>query len=220
MAHTVPTLLYESRLWDAGYRAVAGIDEAGRGALAGPVVAAAVIVPCRSSLRGIWAVVRDSKTLSAPVREELAAEIERAAAAWGVGVVSQEEIDAHGIAPATRSAMIAAVEALAVAADALLIDWVRLPTLNIHQQSLTKADANIVSVAAASILAKVTRDRLMAACAPLYPAYAFASNKGYGTAAHLVAIERCGPCPLHRRSFAPFAGANLFGESAVIEPGP
>lgn len=210
MARIIPTLDEETRYWSAGIRFVAGIDEAGRGALAGPVVAAAVIVPTFCALGGVWAAVRDSKMLSAVQRENLAAQVEREAVAWGVGAVAPDEIDAEGIAPATRHAMILALDALAIRPEALLIDWVRLPSVPLMQRSLIKADATIVSVAAASILAKVARDRMMADCASTYPEYAFASNKGYGTAEHLRAIERCGGCAIHRRSFAPLSRNSLF----------
>lgn len=197
-----PDLFYESRFWHAGCQYVAGVDEAGRGALAGPVVAAAVIVPPGARLEGVWTEVRDSKQLSAQQRERLAGQIRACALAWGVGVVECTVIDAIGIAAAARQAMIDAVRPLCP--DALLIDWVRLPTLNVHQQSLIKADATIVSVAAASILAKTCRDQLMIDLAQAQPAYGFESHKGYGTAAHLEAIRRCGSCPHHRLSFAPF----------------
>ncbi len=200
-----PTLLYEMTLWQEGYRCVAGIDEAGRGALAGPVVAAAVIAPPFCALDGVWAAVRDSKQLTPARRTALAAIVREQALAWGVGAVSAAEIDATGIAPATRKAMALAVEMAAevARADYLLIDWVRLPELLLPQQSLIKADATIVSVAAASILAKVHRDGLLCAWDADFPAYGFAAHKGYGSAAHLAALAAHGPCALHRRTFAP-----------------
>ncbi len=199
-----PTLEQEERFWAQGMRRVAGVDEAGRGALAGPVVAAAVILPHGCALEGIWAAVRDSKSLPAARRAALAERIRAEAAAWAVGVVDCGAIDACGIAQASRQAMVAAVQALAPAPDALLIDWVRLPEIALPQQSLARADATIVSVAAASILAKVHRDGLMVALDAAAPGYGFAAHKGYGTAAHHAAIERLGPCSQHRRSFAPF----------------
>lgn len=179
-----PTLAQEKRLWQMGYAAIAGIDEAGRGALAGPVVAAAVIVPPRSKREGIWAQVADSKLLLPAVRTTLATEICTAALAWGVGTVSALIIDQIGIAAATRQAMVQAVAALAPPADYLLIDRVKLPTLNIPQESFTKADRHIVSVAAASILAKTHRDQLLIDLQQTYPFYGFDQHKGYGTAAH------------------------------------
>lgn len=203
----LPTFDEERRLWQAGLRHVAGIDEAGRGALAGPVVAAAVIVPPHSEQTGLWAVVNDSKRLSPHSRQQLAAEIQQSALAWGLGAVGAGQIDAMGIGPATRVAMMAAIDALAPCADYLLIDWVRLPHCPIAQTSLPKADQRIVSVAAASILAKVHRDALLTALHDTYVQYGFAQHKGYGTVVHLTALARYGPCAEHRHSFAPVANA-------------
>lgn len=197
-----------------GYSAIAGIDEAGRGALAGPVVAAAVIVPAHRERQGIWAQVADSKLLSPAVRTALAEEIRMAALAWGVGAVSAFTIDQIGIAAATRQAMAQAVAALATPPDYLLIDWVKLATINVPQESFTKADRQIVSVAAASILAKVHRDQLLTDLQRTYPLYGFDRHKGYGTAAHLAAIARHGPCAEHRHTFAPLAHtATLFEQT-------
>ncbi|HAJ36888.1 MAG TPA: ribonuclease HII [Chloroflexi bacterium] len=204
-ASQAPTLEIEQSLWAAGWRRVAGIDEAGRGALAGPVVAAAVVVTPEQAAAPVWSLVRDSKLLSPAQRETLAAQIQAAAAAWAVGVVDACEIDAIGIAAATRLAMQQAVAALACAPDHLLIDWVRLPTLAIRQLSQPKADRTMASVAAASILAKVHRDHLMAAYERQFPGYGFAAHKGYGVAVHLAALAQHGPCALHRHSFAPIA---------------
>ena len=206
-----PTFTEEHRLWCAGYRHVAGIDEAGRGALAGPVVAAAVIVPPRSAQSGVWAQVDDSKRLTPGQRCIFAAAIQEEALAWGIGAVDAAQIDEIGIAPATKQAMVAAIAALAVRADFLLIDWVRLALCPIEQQSFTKADQRIVSVAAASILAKVHRDALLTALHEQYPEYGFAEHKGYATARHCAAIAQYGPCSVHRHSFAPIAQkATLF----------
>jgi len=201
----IPTLGEESRLWQAGYQAIAGIDEAGRGALAGPVVAAAVIVPPLAPLTGIWTEVRDSKLLRAGQRQALVHEIQAAALAWGIGATAAPVIDRIGIAAATRQAMLAAIQALAVAPDYLLIDWVKLPEVAIPQASSIKADQRIVSVAAASILAKVYRDDSLTALHDHYPTYGFAHHKGYGTQAHLAALAAAGPCPEHRHTFAPIA---------------
>ncbi len=198
-----PTLTEEKRLWRGGFARVAGLDEAGRGALAGPVVAGAVILPMDCAQEGVWAAVRDSKLLSPARREELAEQIRAQAAAWSLGEASAAEIDATGIAPATRLAMRRAVLALIPPPDHLLIDWVQLKTLNLPQQSFTKGDQRIVSIAAASILAKVHRDRLLCQLHEEYPCYGFHSHKGYGARSHLAAIERLGPCPAHRHSFAP-----------------
>lgn len=210
-AQQPPTLDVEAALWAQGFCAVAGVDEAGRGALAGPVVAAAVIVPPGSACRGVWAQVRDSKLLRPELRAQLALELRSEALAWAVGEASCAVIDADGIAAATRQSMTRAILALAVAADALVIDWVRLPLLNLPQQSFARADARVVSVAAASILAKQHRDDLLRLLDQQFPAYGFAAHKGYGTAAHLAALAQCGPCAEHRRSFAPLAaGSDLF----------
>jgi len=203
--HIAPTFEQEQRLWQTGYRYVAGVDEAGRGALAGPVVAAAAIAPPLSIYAGVWSQVRDSKLLKPASRAELASSIREAALSWGVGSATAAEIDAIGIAPATRLAMQRAIEALAPAPDYLLIDWVKLPRVNIAQRSQAKADMHIVSVAAASILAKVHRDRLLEEFDAQFPGYSFASNKGYGAPAHLSALSAQGPCPVHRYSFAPIA---------------
>ena len=206
-----PSLIEERRLWRAGFARVAGLDEAGRGALAGPVVAGAVILPAACAQEGVWAAAQDSKLLSPARREELAVQIQAQAAAWSLGEASAAEIDTIGIAPATRLAMRRAVHSLTPPADHLLIDWVRLKALNLPQLSFTKGDQRIVSIAAASILAKVYRDRLLCQLHEEYPAYGFHSHKGYGAPTHLAAIERCGPCPAHRRSFSPMRrDAGLF----------
>lgn len=214
-----PHLEHEAELWGQGYRRIAGIDEAGRGALAGPVVAAAVILPdsvyagaTAGSVPGIWGEMRDSKLLAPGRRATLAAAI-RAHAIAAVGMASAQEIDALGIAVATRLAMMRAVEGLAECADSLLIDWVRLTRCPLPQRSFAKADQISVSVAAASILAKVTRDAYMCELDTRYAAYGFARHKGYGARAHLTALEACGPCVEHRFSFAPLAArATLFDE--------
>ncbi len=206
-----PSLTEERRLWRAGFAHIAGLDEAGRGALAGPVVAGAVIPPTDCAQEGVWAEVQDSKLLSPARREELAGQIQAQAAAWSVGEASAAEIDAIGIAPATRLAMRRAVQTLTPPADHLLIDWVQLKALNLPQLSFTKGDQRIVSIAAASILAKVYRDRLLCQLHEEYPEYGFHSHKGYGAQTHLAAIERFGPCPEHRHSFAPIRrAAGLF----------
>jgi ribonuclease HII len=207
-----PNLAYEECLWAAGYRRVAGIDEAGRGALAGPVVAASVIVPPDTALYGVWAEVRDSKLLTPRRRAILAEQIQASALAWGIGSTEPAQIDKIGIAAATRCAMQQAVASLEPPPDYLLIDWVRLPRLNIAQKSLSKADRDIVAVAAASILAKVHRDGLMTRLHEIYPVYRFQEHKGYGTPAHQRALAEHGACSEHRRSFAPIVKLlTLFG---------
>lgn len=211
----IPTLELEAQLWQRGFQHVAGIDEAGRGALAGPVVAGAVIVPTGAEYAGVWTEVRDSKLLSEQQRTDLAAAVKAEALAWAIGSASALEIDRLNIAVATRLAMRRAVEALAHKPGYLLIDWVKLPQLNIEQQSHTKADQKIVSVAAASILAKVARDTRLQKLDAEHPAYKFASNKGYGTQAHRDAIEQVGPCPIHRHTFAPIASKQTLFDSGV-----
>ena len=207
-----PSLEEERKLWRAGFVRVAGLDEAGRGALAGPVVAGAVVLPANTRHAGLWAEVQDSKLLSPSRREELAVRIREQAAAWSLGEASAAEIDARGIAPATRLAMRRAVQALSPPPQHLLLDWVQLKSLNLPQRSFTKGDMCIVSIAAASILAKVHRDRLLCQLHEHYPAYGFHSHKGYAAPAHLAAIDKLGPCPVHRRSFAPLRkDETLFG---------
>ena len=198
-----PTLKHESKLRRAGHRFIAGIDEAGRGAWAGPVVAAAVILnlPEASSLRE----VNDSKQLSPRQRDNLYQVVIDHCIAYGIGQGSVEEIDAIGILPATRLAMTRAVAALAPQPDALIIDAVRLPQVNKPQVVFNFADSISLSVAAASILAKVTRDRLLIDLDARYPAYGFARHKGYGTRIHQAALQSIGPCAIHRTTFKPIS---------------
>ncbi|MBX3015957.1 MAG: ribonuclease HII [Caldilineaceae bacterium] len=204
-----PTLQQEERLWQQGYRHIAGVDEAGRGAWAGPVVAAAVIVPPQSEYQGIWSQVADSKLLSPTVRTGLVHAIQATALAWGIGSASAQVIDQIGIAAATRQAMSQALAALPLPADYLLLDWVKLATVPLPQESFVKADQHIVSVAAASILAKVHRDQWLVHLQEDYPNYGFAQHKGYGTAQHLAALQQHGPCREHRHTFRPVAQAAL-----------
>ncbi len=203
-----PTLEVEARLWRAGFVRVAGVDEAGRGALAGPVVAGAVILPIQPQPDAPpppWDQVRDSKMLSPARREVLFPLIQAASLAWGIGEASAQEIDRMGIAPATRLAMQRAIEALTPPPDHLIIDWVRLDRVNLPQESFVKGDARMISIAAASILAKVHRDRLMVALADAYPDYGFERHKGYGAAGHMAALAALGPSPVHRHTFSPIA---------------
>lgn len=179
------------------YEFICGIDEAGRGPLAGPVVAGAVILP--KDCRILY--INDSKKLTAKKRDELFGEIQEKAVAYGVGIVGHERIDEINILQATYEAMRIAVGALKVKPDILLNDAVRIPDMDIPQVPIIKGDAKSQSIAAASILAKVTRDRLMEAYAAVYPEYGFENNKGYGAAAHIEAIKKYGPCPIHRRTF-------------------
>lgn len=185
----------------SGYARVAGVDEVGRGPLAGPVVACAVVF---ASSERIPAGLNDSKRLTAARREALAAELRACAeASIGVGVVEPAEIDRLNILRATHRAMSLAVEELAPAADFLLVDGRPVPGLPVPSRSIIKGDSRSASIAAASIIAKVTRDGIMTRLAEVYPSYGFDSHKGYGTRAHLAALEAAGPCPIHRMSFAP-----------------
>jgi len=199
-----PTLEKELALYKQGFCFIAGIDEAGRGAWAGPVVAAALILPLdKPDLLQILQGVRDSKKISPRKREELFELIQSAALAVGVGIGSHTCIDRRRIIAATRYAMAQAVTRLAISPQYLLIDHLPLPKLSIPQQAFPKADVTSLSVAAASIIAKVTRDRLMALLDARYPGYCFARHKGYGTKAHQEALARLGPCQIHRQSFRP-----------------
>jgi ribonuclease HII len=208
-----PTLFHERDLFDAGHGCVAGIDEAGRGCWAGPVVAAAVVLSDDVLARPeLLAGVDDSKALTAQQREQLYGRIRALAAGVGVGVVPASTIDALGIVPATRIAMMAALLALPCCPEALLIDAVRLDPLQLPQRALIRGDSTSLAIAAASIVAKVERDRRMRTAERAHPGYGFAQHKGYGTAAHHEALWRLGPCSLHRRTFQPVAEAISAGE--------
>ncbi len=186
---------FENKYSDLAY--VAGIDEAGRGPLAGPVAAAAVILPKDIFLPFL----NDSKKVTEKRRDVLFDEIKQNAIAYGIGIASNTLIDEINILQATYEAMREAVNALEKTPDILLVDAVHIPDINIKQVGIVKGDAKSVNIAAASILAKVTRDRLMAEYDKIYPEYGFASNKGYGTATHIAALKEIGPCAIHRKSF-------------------
>lgn len=188
---------FERRARARGFLAVAGVDEAGRGPLAGPVVSAAVILPESVSVVGIT----DSKKLTEARREGLFHDIERHALGVAVGIVEPDEIDRINILQAALQSMALAVNRLERAADYLLVDGNRSIPHDLPQEPVVGGDGKSISIAAASIIAKVTRDRLMLAYDAQYPAYGFARHKGYGTAAHRDAIRREGPCPIHRRTF-------------------
>lgn len=190
-------LVYESDAWRAGYSFIAGIDEAGRGPLAGPVVAAAVILPEYIALEG----VRDSKKMTSRAREEAFSLIEKRAISVALAVVSPREIDQINILQATRKAMKQAVLHLHTQPDFLLIDGTHPVDLPIQQRCIVRGDQQSLSISAASVLAKVYRDRMMRSYHELYPRYGFSSNKGYGTRGHLEGIARYGPCSIHRRTF-------------------
>jgi ribonuclease HII len=196
----MPTRTEEKKLHRQGHRHVAGADEAGKGAWAGPLVAAAVILPEEFDADG----VRDSKQLSAREREQAFVRIAKEALAWAVHLVDVPEIDRHGIGPANRRALTEAIRKLAVRPHAALIDAVRLD-LAIPVKPIIKGDEKEVAIAAASIVAKVVRDRVMESYATEYAAYGFPVHKGYGTARHAAALKEYGPSAVHRRSFSPVA---------------
>ncbi len=206
-----PTDFFETEARQCGYRLVAGLDEAGRGPLAGPVVAAAVILPRRCQLAGL----NDSKQLTETDRERLFGEIQRRAVGVGVGQASEHEIDAMNILEATRLAMRRAILALPSPPDFLLLDALELHAVPFPQRAIVKGDTLSVSIAAASVVAKVTRDRLMEAFHRQYPQYNFQAHKGYGTAEHLRMLAAHGPCAIHRRSFRPVGEALPAAEQAA-----
>ncbi|HEX7251525.1 MAG TPA: ribonuclease HII [Thermoanaerobaculia bacterium] len=187
----------ERELRRRGYRSIAGVDEAGRGSLAGPVVAAAVILPERCLLPGL----DDSKRLDRETREHLDVRVRKVALAVGVGVVDARDIDARDILRASLQAMRIAVEALSMAPDAVLLDAVTIPRLPRPQLPVVHGDALCASIAAASVIAKVHRDRLLTELATRFPAYGFEQHKGYGTPEHWEALRLCGPCPEHRLTY-------------------
>jgi ribonuclease HII len=198
-----PNLTFEYVLWEDNQQWIAGLDEAGRGAWAGPVVAAVVIFPPFASLEQRLSGVRDSKQMNVHQREFWAEVIQEQAQTWGVGSAAYSEIDQLGILPATRLAMQRALEQSSVTPDHLLIDALLLPDLTSPQTALIKGDQRSLSIAAASILAKTTRDALMRQEDNYYPEYGFSRHKGYGTKFHQQALAENGPCPIHRMSFRP-----------------
>lgn len=205
---SIPDLSEEYALRTAGHRYVAGLDEAGRGAWAGPVCAGAVVLPLDcDELPDLLSGVQDSKLLTAERREEMLPTIREVALAVGIGWGEPAEVDLWGVVPATRMAMERAVAGLGERVGALLVDWMELPGLDLPQRSLPKADRRCLTVAAASIVAKVARDRLMIELDEEYPGYGFARHKGYGTPQHREAMLRLGPCPLHRVSWRPMRGS-------------
>lgn len=206
--------LYENQALKEGCQLIAGLDEAGRGPLAGPVAAAAVILPPGFFLPG----VDDSKKITSQLRTELSVAIKQQAVAWAVGFAFPVYIDEINILNATRQAMSAAVRELQVKPDLLLIDALKITDIHIRQQSIIKGDSLSISIACASILAKVERDAAMEVYADLYPGYGFARHKGYATREHMQALTRLGPCPIHRRSFEPVK--SMVGESEIgLQPG-
>ncbi len=193
---------YEENLYNEGLKYICGIDEAGRGPLAGPVVVGAVVMPRDSMLE----FMNDSKKVTEKRRELLYEEIINTSLAYGIGIISQEEIDKINILNATKKGLHEAlgqvIEKLKQKPDIIIVDALReINTFGITYESIIKGDATCYSISAASILAKVTRDRIMAEWDKIYPQYGFAAHKGYGTAKHIQAIKEYGPCPLHRKSF-------------------
>ena len=196
-----PGLSFELPLWSAGLKLVAGLDEAGRGALAGPVAAAAVILPASPEILLALHGVRDSKQMTPAQRQVWAERLTMQALCYGVGFASHQEIDACGIVPATRLAMQRALSQLFLSPQHLLLDFLDLPDLPIPQTCLVKGDRRSLSIAAASVLAKTARDALMRQLDTQYPGYGFAVHKGYGTLAHRRALQALGPSLIHRSTF-------------------
>lgn len=197
-----PDLTFEKGLWLASLNRVGGIDEAGRGALAGPVAAAVVLLPPDPSLSRTLSGVRDSKQMTARARAFWAPAIKETSTAWAIGLASAAEIDELGIVPCTRLAVMRAIAQLPSAPDFLLTDYLILPACDIPQNAIVKGDQRSLSIAAASVLAKTFRDALMLEWDAQYPAYGFAQHKGYGTLRHRSTVHRLGPCPIHRLSFS------------------
>jgi ribonuclease HII len=192
---------FEASLRRKGFAHVAGVDEAGRGPLAGPVVAAAVVLRPRSRLAGL----ADSKSLTPARRRDLFQAILGCAEALGVGIATSREIDRTNVLQAAWAAMLEAIQALRPAPDMVLVDGWPIPGLPFPQRGIIRGDQSCASIAAASIVAKVARDRLMCALDSVYPGYGFAQHKGYCTARHVVALRRLGACPIHRKTFAPLS---------------
>jgi ribonuclease HII len=206
----MPSFIEEELLAAQGYRLIAGVDEAGRGALAGPVVAAAVILP--RNINAPWlAEVKDSKQLTPAKRELFFHYIHEIAISIGVGSVPHYLVDDQGIVKATRLAMKLAIERLSPPPQSLLIDYMRLPEVRLPQKGITNGDNLCLSIACASIIAKVARDQLMVAFDRVYPGYGLAQHKGYGTRGHFACLFRLGPCPIHRQSFSPVRDIMLHG---------
>jgi ribonuclease HII len=198
----MPSFAEEEIFRAQGYQRIAGIDEVGRGALAGPVVAAAVILP--SDINAPWLnEVKDSKQLTPAKREVLFHRIHEVAVSVGIGSVPHDFIDIRGIVKATRLAMKLAVDQLSPPPESLLIDYMRLPEVRLPQKGVTDGDNLCMSIACASIIAKVARDKLMVAFDRIYPGYGLAQHKGYGTRGHFACLSKLGPCPIHRQSFRP-----------------
>ena len=206
-----PNFSIEERLFSEGFEHIAGVDEAGRGPLAGPVVASAVILP-RNPLPYLTG-VKDSKQMTAPARFNAFKRIKHVAIAWGVGASDNLRIDDIGILEATREAMAKAISKLSPAADYLLLDAMNLQEVKIPQIGLIKGDAISLSISAASVISKVTRDGMMQEADKRWNSYGFAAHKGYGTRAHMEALLMFGPCPIHRYTFRPVREAMRLQQS-------
>jgi ribonuclease HII len=200
MTKTSP-LRFEKELWALGYKYIGGIDEAGRGAWAGPVAAAVVILPTDAGILRSFAGVQDSKRMTPLQRERAAPIIKAESLAWGIGFSSSREIDEMGILPATRQAIIRALEMLPLSPEYLLLDYIHWPGLANPHLALPKGESQSLSIAAASVLAKTARDSVMHELEIQHPGYGFARHKGYGTKQHRAALSRLGLCPIHRTSF-------------------
>ncbi len=196
-----PDLRIEKRLWKKGWERIGGIDEAGRGALAGPVAAAIVVLPNIPKLARILAGVRDSKEMTQRQREHFESIIKEIALAWGIGFASPTEIDQIGILPATKLAAKRAVETLSLIPDYLITDYLHLPDIDLPQEKFVKGDMRSLTIASASVLAKTARDAKMRKLDEEYPEYGFAQHKGYGTKKHRSAIQKLGKSLVHRQSF-------------------
>lgn len=190
---------YEKQAWADGFESVVGVDEVGLGPLAGPVVAAAVLLPKKFNAKGVG----DSKAMTAGAREKMFARITSDAICFGIGIIDREVIDEINVLRAAQAAMRAALNEMGVAFDFILVDGRPVPDLCAKSRAIVKGDSLSVSIGAASIIAKVTRDRIMVDLDGQYPEYGFASHKGYCTAEHISALNEYGPCPCHRRSFSP-----------------
>jgi len=196
-----PDLKIEKRLWKKGWQNLGGIDEAGRGALAGSVAAAVVVLPNQAKLTRILAGVRDSKQMTPLQRNRFEPLIKETALSWGVGFASPTEIDEIGILPATRLAALRAVESLSLIPDYLITDYLKLPDIDIPQEKFTKGDMRSLTIASASVLAKTARDAKMRLLNEQFPGYGLSRHKGYGTRQHREAIQKLGKSPIHRQSF-------------------
>ena len=200
-----PDLRYEKQLWEKGFRVIAGLDEAGRGAWAGPVTAAAVVLPNDERVCQLLSGVRDSKQMTARQRQNWEGCIKSVSVAWAVACASEAEIDENGIVEATCMAMQRAIDELVYPPNHLLVDYIAIRDCSYPQLSLPKGDCQSLSIAAASVLAKTTRDAFMVALDSQVPGYGFARHKGYGTLQHRAALRELGPAPVHRKSFRPIA---------------